>query len=299
MTSTAVAVVPPNSLSLAPEQSWWTDKQLAILTAIGVSGANDGDLAVFFHVCQRTGLDPFARQIYMIRRDGKQTIQTGIDGYRLIARRAADAVHHSLSIGQTEWCGEEGEWSDVWLSEKAPAAARVTVTRNGGDFTAVALWREYWVAKADGTITKMWQTRPAGQLGKCAEALALRKAFPQDLSGVYTEDEMANQPRDRVSAVVEPATGSERMGRILHPEPESDNAEPDRAMSAEQRGKMFAQFEDMGIGDDADAEVQRNYISDVIKRPCTEGKQGRNSLTVSEARAVIEAQIETLDQDQS
>ena len=93
-----------SELAISDRQSRFTPGQRVALSHMGVGDAPDEDVDVFFHVCQRTKLDPFARQIYMIGRkervmdargewvDGtKYTIQTGIDGYRTIARRIANA----------------------------------------------------------------------------------------------------------------------------------------------------------------------------------------------------------------
>ena len=205
-----------STLTLTSDQEWWNDKQIAALKQLGIDRANNGDLAVFMHVAQRTGLDPFARQIYMIERQGKQTIQTGIDGFRLVARRAVDRAGESLAIGGGEWCGTDGEWRDVWLSDAPPAAARVTVKRNGHEFVGVALFREYAQTKRDGNLMAQWATRPAGMLAKCAEALALRKAFPLDLAGVYTDDEMGQAQRQAA-----PRSGG--LAAALSPdEPEAD-----------------------------------------------------------------------------
>ena len=183
-----------STLAIGDDQAFWTNDQRAALAQLGVEKASDADLAVFFHQCQRTGLDPFARQIYMISRKDrgqiKQTIQTGIDGFRLIARRATDASRGTLGYDDTLWCDQNGQWTDVWLRREPPAAAKVTVIRNGERFPAVALFTEYAGYKYDGGLTKMWADKGALMLAKCAEALALRKAFPQDLSGLYTSDEM-------------------------------------------------------------------------------------------------------------
>lgn len=204
-----------SSLTLHADQDYWNDRQLAALTQIGVDRASPGDLAVFMHVAQRTGLDPFARQIHMIERQGKWTIQTGIDGFRLVARRAVDRSGETLSIGESQWAGQSGEWADVWLSDEPPAAARVTVYRDGQAFAGTALWREYVQTKRDGNVTHMWATRGAGQLAKCAEALALRKAFPMDLAGVYTSDEMERET---------PPARSGGLGAALAAEPAVDTA---------------------------------------------------------------------------
>jgi phage recombination protein Bet len=180
-----------SELTINEEQTSFTNEQLAALGHMGVQNAHRGDLEVFFHQVQRTGLDPFARQIYMIQRQGKQTIQTGIDGFRLIARRAADHSGEVFGEPETLWCGHDGIWHDVWLDPKLPpAAAKVVVQRGQGTFPAVALYTEYVGRKRDGSVNSMWASKPAIMLAKCAEALALRKAFPQDLSGLYTSDEM-------------------------------------------------------------------------------------------------------------
>jgi phage recombination protein Bet len=180
-----------SELTIEENQKGFTSAQLAALGHAGVKNAQPGDLEVFFHQVQRTGLDPFARQIYMIQRQGKWTIQTGIDGFRLIARRAADRSNETFGEPETLWCGRDGMWRDVWLDPKLPpVAAKVVVQRGQGTFTAVALYTEYAGRKAGGQINSMWASKPAIMLAKCAEALALRKAFPQDLSGLYTSDEM-------------------------------------------------------------------------------------------------------------
>jgi phage recombination protein Bet len=198
-----------SELAIRDEQQGWTDKQLAALHQLGVSDASDADLGVFFHQATKSGLDPFAKQIYMIGRkskrwdpnarqeiwETKQTIQTGIDGFRLIARRAVDKAHGTLGYEDTLFCGENGVWTSAWVSALPPVAAKVTVLRDGQPFPAVALYREYVQTVSKGRDkppepNNMWARMPANQLAKCAEALALRKAFPQDLSGLYTEDEM-------------------------------------------------------------------------------------------------------------
>lgn len=176
------------ALAVTQDQTWWDDKQIAVLRSIGLERATKEDLAMFLSYAQRTGLDPFSRQLYMISRGGRWTIQASIDGLRIVAQRSNEYA------GQTPpmWCGPDGQWVDVWLSDKPPFAAKVGVYRVGfvEPLIAVARLDSYCPRKADGSPMGLWGQMPDVMLAKVAEALALRKAFPNDLSGIYTADEM-------------------------------------------------------------------------------------------------------------
>lgn len=142
--------------------------------------ATDEELRLFVAQCSRSGLDPFSRQIEAVRYDGeKLSIGPSIHGLRLAAVRSGQYQGH---LGPF-WCGPDGDWRDVWLEAGEPAAARVGVRRAGCPEPAwgVATWaqsaRTYF---RDGkkVIMPRWQEAPADMLAKCAEAAALRKAFP-------------------------------------------------------------------------------------------------------------------------
>ncbi|MEU0236831.1 phage recombination protein Bet [Nocardiopsis sp. NPDC006198] len=210
-TTTEIAVSTVGALALDPHQTEWTGQQQAALSQIGIADAPQGDQIVFLHYAQRTGLDPFARQIYMIGRKEwnprtreetyKYTIQAGIDGLRVIAERTGRYE------GRTpiSWCGEDGVWRDVWLDRKnPPVAARCGVYKQGfrEPTVSVALFDEYAARKKGGELMALWASKPAHMISKVAEALALKAAFPQDLSGIYTPEET-----ERETVEVEPGVG--------------------------------------------------------------------------------------------
>ena len=179
----------------------WTPEQTQLISTTIAPGCSTDELRLFAYACQRTGLDPFSKQIYAIKRGGKMTIQAGIDGLRSIAERTGQ-----LDGSETHWCGEDGVWTDVWLSSKPPAAAKTILHRKGAGhpFVGVARFADYNAGQG------LWSKMPAAMIAKCSEALALRKAFPADLSGVYSTDEM-DQAVEPVTVTAAPAKGDAKI----------------------------------------------------------------------------------------
>lgn len=210
------------TLTIRPDQDMWDERQLAALQSLGMHGS-PAELAILLHHCQRTGLDPWARQIYLITRQDRQrgtraTVQVSIDGMRLVADRVDRQTGGHHGYEETLWCGLDGQWRDVWLAgaDEPPAAAKVTVVRDGHRIPVVAHMREYMPHTATGAPAGLWRGKPALMLAKCAEALALRRAYPQDLSGLYTADEMAqsapnDQPEPSTPPVPEPPRRASRQ----------------------------------------------------------------------------------------
>ena len=186
-------------------ENGFTAAQVDLIRQTAAKDCTDTEVAMLLVTAQRAGLDPLARQIYMISRwDAKArrniaTPQTSIDGYRLIADRtgmyapgreptftyAAEGELVSATAFVKKWVG--GQWHEV---------------------AATAFWDEYVQATKDGKPSFMWAKMPHTMLAKCAEALALRRAFPANLSGLYTDDEMAQATdgADGADVVVEVST---------------------------------------------------------------------------------------------
>jgi phage recombination protein Bet len=160
-----------------------TQEKKSLLKNTICSNLLDTEFELFLGICERTKLDPFSKQIYGIKRGSKLVIQVGIDGFRSIAERTGERDGEDVTL----WCGNDGVWYDVWLQDIPPAACKVTVHRKGCSrpFSAVARYKSYCVSS-----NPLWRSMPEVMLAKCAESLALRKAFPQVLSGLYTSDEM-------------------------------------------------------------------------------------------------------------
>ncbi len=190
---------------------------LAVRRMLGLEEASDGEIELFFHVCQKSGLDPFNKEIYMIGRntevgvyepidpnqpDGqkrkvmrwvmKYTIQTGINGFRKRAREIADEKGVEFRQDDPLWCGEDGVWKEVWPDSKPPTAAKFVVYRDGHRYSFIAHYSEFVQTKSDGKPVQMWNKMPCNQTRKCAEVGALQAAFPDELGALVLDDAVQN-----------------------------------------------------------------------------------------------------------
>ena len=199
--STATAAKPPQVVSVPTpiKPGELTREQIDLIKRTVAKGASDDELALFLYQCKRTGLDPLNRQIYFVKRwdsdEGREVgaVQTGIDGLRPIAHRA----------GRYRPDDETPTFAYDEKGDLVSAAVKVFTffpeTKEWYKVPAIARMSEYAQTKKDGTPFRSWKKMPHIMLAKCAEALAIRKAFPNELSGIYAFEEFGEP---------EPGTGS-------------------------------------------------------------------------------------------
>lgn len=206
--------------------------------ALGLEKLTEGEMQLFAMVANHTGLDPFTRQIYAIKRGGKVTHQTGIDGYRSSAAK----THEYAGSDEAEF--EMCECGDAGSPKEHPRIARVVVHRllpgrHMVNQTGVARWHELKPdhVKPSGYeyLDSMWWRMPYNQLAKCAEAAGLRIAFPRVLGGVYIAEEMQQAETVEGTATPVAPTARERVRerRKALENPERPSAPPEAQTGTE------------------------------------------------------------------
>ncbi len=219
MTTTAQSLAVQNGDSLSIARRMFGDERIAVLKEQIGRGwkepMTDAELEHIGVVCQRTRLDPLAKpaQIYFIKRKdsrlGKEvmTAQVSIDGLRLVAQRSREYLGQ---VGPL-FCGPDGAWKELWLDDNPPAAAKVGVLRKGfrEPVWAVATWKEWAQYEGDKwddqqrrytskKLSQFWAAKPAHMLGKTAEAMAIKRVFPQETNELelmsIAEEQRAQEP---------------------------------------------------------------------------------------------------------
>ncbi|MGL5912260.1 MAG: phage recombination protein Bet [Phycicoccus sp.] len=214
--SEAIAI-PEHAPALVPWAEMAADRRAMLKQVCGGVNLNDAQFGLLMEVAIRSGLDPFRKQLYGLIIKGRFVIVTGIDGFRGVAARnghvGTDDAKHTYDENDT--------------AQRFPRTSTVTVRRlrNGvvGEYTATARWHEYARTKVNDKGVKVpdgnWLTMPHTMLDKCAEALALRKAFTETLGGLYERDELNSAGR---AEQVRPSSAKELLAPA--PEPEQDDA---------------------------------------------------------------------------
>jgi phage recombination protein Bet len=171
-----------------------TRPQLELIKRTVAKGASDDELRLFIQVCKGANLNPFLRQAHLVpfwdSKDGveRRAVIVGIDGFRSTAESSGAYAGNDDPAydGETEITYSGGK-AKVTVPNKATVTVYKMLEGQKCPFTATARWSEYYPGEKKGF---QWHTKPYLMLGKCAESLALRKAFPKLLSGMYSAEEM-------------------------------------------------------------------------------------------------------------
>lgn len=299
---------------------------LAVRRMLGLEDASEGEMQLFHHICQRSGLDPFAKEVYMIGRDTevsvwvdspdtgnrrqekrrvtKYTIQVSIHGFRRRAREIAAALGVTYKSDQPMWCGDDGQWREVWPEKAAPTAAKFTVYRDGEPNTFVAHYTEFVQESGQGSNrgpNSMWSKMPRNQLRKCAEVNAIQMAFPDQLGGLVYDE--AAQPTVIDGEVVEErqappqrARGASRLRERAaeaaaeaageQAEPAADSGEGEKPMTEAARQKWLNRmFQLLAAGDTREPDEQRIVIASLTEADELPGH--RDEMTDAQLRAIV------------
>ena len=163
--------------NIAKFESVQDEERKALLKKTFCADLTDAELELFCHVCKQTGMDPFIKQIYAVKRQGKMTIQVGIDGLRSIAEKSGNYSPGKEPLFQYK--------NDSLFSSTAYVKKK-TSDGTWHEVSATAFYSEY----APAYTNNFWKDKPHVMLSKCAEALAIRRAFPSVTANLYTKDEM-------------------------------------------------------------------------------------------------------------
>jgi phage recombination protein Bet len=256
----------------------FSTEQTRILAETVAKGCDQNELAFFLNVCKIKRLDPFTGQVHCVKRwdrdmgREKMAIQVGIDGFRVIAARSNELA----GISEPEFDTEE---------ESHPNWAHVVVYRYGREnekipYAAKARYSEYVQTKKDGTPNHMWANKPYIMLGKCAEALALRKAFPDELSGMYSDEEMAQA--DSESGVT-PASVDKKKPPVTMPGRASEKKTAEATQTTQQ-------------GQQAASNASEKEISGIIES-AKQAKSGTLWVTVKGEPLVAAVDEKNIDAD--
>lgn len=176
-------------------QKDWTldDEKLAALAKSGIIPANTpkSQVQVFAEVARRHGLDPFTKEIHLVKYGATYSTIIGIQGMR---GRAADSGLHAGTDApkfNLQPDGRHDTMAQLLASKKMPITCTVTVYKIVGNtrtpFVATVAFKEF--AQRGGK----WPQMPYNMIAKVAESHALRKAFPRHINGLYLDEEMQQE----------------------------------------------------------------------------------------------------------
>ena len=146
-----------------------------LLLATVAKGATEAEFQMFLEFCKSTGLNPFKKEIWFIKTGENVQIMTGINGFLAIANRNPNYDGMEVSIDEQD-------------GKLISATAKVYRKDRKYPSCATVYLNEYFKPSKFGN--GMWEKMPKMMLQKVAKSVALREAFPQELGGMYTQEEM-------------------------------------------------------------------------------------------------------------
>ena len=214
--SNALATTQASALSAMPES-----ELIGVLQTSLYPGAAIGSVKMVLGYCKAAGLDPMQKPVHIVPMWDKNTkatrdvVMPGIGLYRTQAARSgqyAGVTDPEFGPDVTETIGG--------VEITFPAWCKVTVKRLLGnqvvEFAAREFWKENYATagKDSAAPNAMWKKRPYGQIAKCAEAQALRKAFPE-FGSAPTADEMEGREFETEAA---PAKQERVIEQVFYPD---------------------------------------------------------------------------------
>lgn len=220
------------------DQSLMTAADVAILKNSKFKGFEDHEMAYAIKMSGLLRLNPMLNQVHFVRRKNKDgsysvTTQVGIDGFRLTAQRAGGYAGSDDAVF---------EYNEKDEPTKATTTVYRIVEGQKCSFTASARWDEYY-----NPLGGQWDRMGHVMLAKCSEALALRKAFPAELSAVNTPEEMdqADRPpkgqqiQDKIKDELPPIAAESRKIDETEELPSCSNCQSTNVMNSKYQPGSF------------------------------------------------------------
>ena len=145
----------------------------------------DSEMAMFLKLCQHQKLNPFLREVYLVKYGSAPASM--ITGKETFLKRAKRDIRY-----QGHKCTIEGKVPDM------TATAEVFVKDYQTPITCTVWYEEYVGRKKDGSPTGMWANKPRTMLQKVALVQALREAFPDTFGGMYSQEEINTIDADKL-----------------------------------------------------------------------------------------------------
>lgn len=228
-----------------------TDIEFSVLLSTTCEGAPRAIAAWFMLFCKHRRLDPFSRQVYLWNdktdKTGKWNVVTGIDGLRVIASRSpyyrgqlkpvwTFASDPTQADGILRFSKGESQYGKI-AGKRRPEDCEIVVRRAIPqaptdstlylEFYGIARFDEFVKTNASDKIFGNWEVQPEHQLRIRAEAMALRMGFPEEVGGIYLEEELRDRA-DMTAALGPVAGGDAGVAQAVNSDVNETDVEIDR-----------------------------------------------------------------------